>query len=233
MKQAKSQNIDCVVRNELAQFLLISVHREESIQQSKIMLEKLIAENENFRLNLPLKWIFLRSIIASIKSDAEPVVIVRKSRICELALKCQMTSDEVDKFLKTFTDFGSILYIPISFVLKEYVIVDIYKFSSLLSELFYPKSSETIASSFGIITANEAENVLQSICVVYMKIIRSTSLGMVATVKNTSRIILKDHQLKKGEVFYFLPLARTTLLLKSLLQATTVLPTCKLASHIQ
>ena len=209
MKQAKSQNIDCVFRNESAQFLPISVDHEESIQQSKIMLEKLIAENENFRLKLPLKWIFLRSIIASIGSDAEPVVIVRKSRIHELALKCQMTNEEVDKFLKTFTDFGSILYIPISSVLKEYVIVDIYKFSSLLSELFYPKRSESIAPSFGIITANEAENILHSIRVVYMKII--TSLGMVATINNTSRIILEGHQLKIGEVCYFIPLARTTL----------------------
>ena len=209
MKQAKSQNIDWVFRNHWAQFHPVCVDSEVSIQQSKMMLEKLIAGNENFRLKLSLKWIFLRSIVASIESDAEPVVIVRKSRIHELALKCQMTNEDVDKFLKTFTDFGSILYIPISSVLKEYVIVDIYKFSSLLSELFYPKSSESIASSFGIITAKEAENVLQSIRVVYMKII--TSLGMVATIDNTSRIILEGHRLKEGEVFYFLPLARTTL----------------------
>ena len=180
---------------------LICVGSEESIKQGKMMLQKLVARNDTF--GLPLKWIFL---LTSMENTS---VIIPKSRIQELALNLEMTNEDVDIFLKLFTDFGSILYVPVSSILKEYVIVDIHTFCSLLDEVFYPKSSESNAQSFGIITANEAENILHSIHDDFMKII--TSLGMVATINDTSRILLKDHQLEDAEVCYFVPLARTAL----------------------
>ena len=202
IKQAKSQNNDWV-------FLPIDLDDNESMKISKERIEKLVAGTKHLRFQLPLKWIFLRSIVVSIKKDDEPIVLISKERVDQLGKKLNMSPENVKQFLNTFTDFGSILYIPISPILQDYVIVDILQFSSLLSKLFYPTSSESIAPSIGIITASETKIILRSIHVAFMKII--TSLGMVATINDTSRIDSNDNHLLPGEVCYFIPLARTTL----------------------
>ena len=126
---------------------------------------------------------------------------------------CNMENEEIEIFLTTFTDFGSILYVPQFKSLKKHVIVDIYQFTQLLSELYYPTKSSSLDSNilhakYGILTTEKLSDILKGFDQsVFMEIV--TELGMTAQISESSKIEVFDITIPFG-VHYYIPSARTT-----------------------
>ena len=64
------------------------------------------------------------------------------------------------KFLKTFTDLGSILYIPEIPALRSDVIIEPMDFINTLCRVFYPPPSEEDAFKYGLITEEAMQDML-------------------------------------------------------------------------
>ena len=94
-------------------------------------------------LLLPLKWMVLRSLVVSLDSRGTKVMILCRSFIIHKAKELEMTENDVDEFLKAFTDFGSILYMPQYDSIKDIVIVNIWEFTQYLNKLYYPQERES------------------------------------------------------------------------------------------
>ena len=197
----------------------VNIKSERSLLAGNRVIENLVAKNSDFKLDMPLKWIFLRSLVSSYKQHATTVqdkkapIIVSSDLIRQLAKMCNMENEEIETFLTTFTDFGSILYVPQFKSLKKHVIVDIYQFTQLLSELYYPTNSSSLESNilhakYGILTAEKISDILKGIDhSVFMEIV--TELGMTAQISKSSKIEVSDITIPSG-IHYYIPSARTT-----------------------
>ena len=99
------------------------------------VLDKLIDENHRFERDIRLSWIFLRTVLYSIKKMFMP-----KCELLPYAKKCGLIDEnELEEFLLLFKDVGSILYSPTSEcrVLHENVVLDPVTFIRGMDELYY------------------------------------------------------------------------------------------------
>uniref|UniRef100_A0A1X7TRS2 Uncharacterized protein n=1 Tax=Amphimedon queenslandica TaxID=400682 RepID=A0A1X7TRS2_AMPQE len=159
-------------------------------------------------IDIPFRSMLFRSYLASLNLDT---IIFDKSFIIKEA-KCLNITD-VDDFLKIFTDFGSILYIPQFESLKKFVIIDVWKFTEYLNKLYYPNLSEPHAedlSVYGIVSEQSVRDVLfpEKNVSHFMQIL--TEFGMAATLYSGSSIILEHKALDSDQRYYFLPIARVS-----------------------
>ena len=200
--EANSLKIEQTFHNE---WLYINLSNDKSISRTRDALEQMIVHNPKFRCVVQLKWIFLRSLIASVDQDNPPVIMAKKV-IVELAETLGMDHQEVDRFLKTFTDFASLLYAPTFEPLREYIIVDLKRFTDLLDKIYYPSDPNSLIARYGIITKS-VMNRLMGPNLAEQVLAIMASIGMVAYVP--PKRLLLNHQLKDDE-FYFLPTARTS-----------------------
>ena len=200
--EAKSLKIEQTFHNE---WLHINLSNDKSISRTRDALEQMIVHNPKFRCVVQLRWIFLRSLIASVDQENPPVIMAKKV-IVELAGTLGMENQEVDSFLETFTDFASLLYAPIFESLREYVIVDLKRFTDLLDKIYYPSDPNSLIARYGIITETVI-NELMAPDLAKQVLTIMTSIGMVARVP-PKQLLLND-QLQNDE-FYFLPTARTS-----------------------
>ena len=122
-----------------------------------------------------------------------------------------MTEKEVNEFLKVFTDFGSILYMPQYDSIKDIVIVNIWEFTQYLNKLYYPQERESYASNllkYGIISESSIQKIF---CCHpdndkdFMTVL--TTIAMASKIKSGQSILI-DSQQQHDEVHYYLPLAR-------------------------
>ena len=169
------------------------------------MQEFIKGEYKESTIDIPFRSMLFRSYLASLIQDT---IIFDKSVIIKEA-ECLDISD-VEDFLKIFTDFGSILYLPQFASLKEFVIIDVWKFTEYLNKLYYPNPAEPYAgdlSVYGIISEQSVRKVLSPEKNVshFMQIL--TDFGMAATINSGSSIIL-GHNLDSDQRYYFLPIAR-------------------------
>ena len=118
-----------------------------------------------------------------------------------------MDADEVKTFLKVFTNFGSILYIPLFEDLEDIVIVDIWEFVKCLNQLYYPSRPNTYPglSLYGFITQSTAAKILGADSEDFIQIL--TTLSMAARVQS-GRNILIDGKCGPDEMCYYLPSAQ-------------------------
>ena len=114
----------------------------------KILEEVVLANTSKYVTGLPLRWVFLRSLL-----QASNVSLMTRSDISKLATStlCGAGIDpsEVEAFLTTFTSFASLLYIP---SYTDIVLLDIERFTDCLDKVFDCGHSLDTASSFGFIT---------------------------------------------------------------------------------
>ena len=200
MKEAKSLGIEKAFHSK---WLYINVSNDESIAQTKDILEQMIVHNPKFRLTLPLRWVFLRSLIASV-NEGNPPVIMAKNVIMELADTLGMEHKEVITFLETFTDFASLLYAPTIQPLEDYVIVDLKKFTDLLDKLYYPSDPKNLVGRYGIITKEDISMFMTpDLAKPVLDIV--ISIGMVAYIP--PKRLLLDGKLQ-DDLAYFLPTSR-------------------------
>ena len=208
MKAAREQHIDHVVYDE---FLHGSVGiKPDTLKQQQAILEKAAYYNLKYTVNVPLKWIFLRSALAG---EKKPKLFIEIPQLRGLSKELEFNDAEFENFLATFTSFGSILYCPEYPPLKTHILTDIPKFCELLDRLCYPKPEDSARyadiSKYGIVSEKEAASILKSLSDHhlidhFMKVL--LSLGMAAEVPKNR---LKGCSL--SEESYFLPNARKSM----------------------
>ena len=209
IKQAESQDVDQFLKN----WLDVDVNDAQSIEKFGEKMEDLIKYKYKQRtLLLPLKWIVLRSLVVSLDSRETKVMILHRSFIVNKAKELEMTEEEVDEFLKSFTDFGSILYMPQYDSIKDIVIVNIWEFTQYLNKLYYPQERETYATNllkYGIVSESSVKKIFcnhPESAEDFMSVL--TTIAMASKIES-GRSILIDDQKQPDEVHYYLPLART------------------------
>lgn len=203
--EAKKKNVGQFVSN----FACVSVSNSSSLKEAKENVMNLIIDDKIYKKDLPLRWIFLRSLVISVRNKEIKIMILKRRDIADIAVR-QMSMDEEDleKFLTTFTDFGSILYMPQFKALKDIVIVDIWEFMRYLNKLFYPEANESWYKNlvtYGFIKKKQAKEILKEYEEDFMKII--VTFGMAAYVSK-GKVSLPGRT--PSEECYYLPSARTT-----------------------
>ena len=206
IKQAQSQDVDQFLKN----WLDVDVNDAQSIKKFGEKMEDLIKDKYKQRtLHLPLKWIVLRSLVVSLDSKGAKVMILHRSFILQKAKELEMTETEVDEFLKTFTDFGSILYMPQYEKVKDIVIVNIWEFTQYLNKLYYPQERTPNLLKYGIVSESSVNEIFckhPESAEDFMKVL--TTIAMASKIKSGQSILIDDQQ-QPDEVHYYLPLART------------------------
>ena len=208
IKQAESRDVDQFLKT----WLDVDVNDKRSIEKFGEKMEDLIKYKYKQRtLLLPLKWIVLRSLVVSLDSRGAKVMILRRSFILQKAKELEMTEEEVDEFLKTFTDFGSILYMPQYVNIKDIVIVNIWEFTQYLNKLYYPQEREPYAPNllkYGIISESFVKRIFckhPDSAEDFMTVL--TTIAMASKIESGQSILIDD-QKQSNEVHYYLPLAR-------------------------
>jgi hypothetical protein len=177
----------------------------ESIIDRKKAIEQLVASYKRHQMEVPLKWMVLRSFLVSLVTDTGRRNIFSRDFIQEQALKVEMYPEEVNQFLKVFTGFGSLLHMESFTELKDLVIIDILEFAKLLDKLYYPDEKYCNLQNFGIVSQTLTKMILGPDEENFMKI--TTTLAMTAKISNGKFIEING---KPGpdEVCYYLPSAR-------------------------
>ena len=96
---------------------------------------QLIHRNKQFEFKIPISHIFFRCYLNSLKK-----LFMSRKQIVKEASKCGITDDnEIEAFLVVFNNCGSIVYSADgdSPFLKEYVILDPFRFVKALDKLYY------------------------------------------------------------------------------------------------
>ena len=216
LKQAKQEILEHAKQEGVDQFLktwkLVNLDDRGSLKNLGETLQNIIKNVEEFKVELPLRWIILRSLVSSLHphhATQSKMIIVDKQFIINEAMYLKMGPKEVEQFLITFTEFGSILYMPHFDDIKHLVIVDIYEFAQLLHKLFYPSYPEAEYAKrllkHGIISLEDVSKVLgvhSDVVSYFMQIL--SSFVMVAKVKS----VIIDQEAEKSGVHYYLPSAK-------------------------
>ena len=199
LNAARQQQIGHVIRNEFAS---LKIGKYEDLKKMIEYLEKVIYYNLRYTVHLPLKWIFLRSALAS---EANPELFVPTKYIRDLSKELYFTDDEFKEFLDTFTSFGSILYSTEYSPLTSHVLTDVPKFCEILNRIYYSQSQGTESvSRYGIISKEKAIEIIRETHADHCMSVL-VSLGMAAEVGKDCLIL---EGCKQQEASYFLPSAR-------------------------
>ncbi len=174
---AKQMNVEDTIE---ANWATINTSDVESVTNLQKRVEKKIAKNKRVRISVPLKWIFLRSLLASLTSDGNEHILLSFQKISNWASKLEMNTTEIERFLTTFTEIGSLLYCPVYDSLSKFVIVDIEAFVLLLDTLYHPHPSHDTngwISKYGIVTVDAAKSIFGDISKPVMDIVMSLGLA--------------------------------------------------------
>lgn len=205
--EAKKKNVGQFVSN----FAYASTKDNSSLNKATENIKEFITNDKIYKKTLPLHWTFLRSLVISVlkKGKEIKIMILKRRNISDIAVRQMgMDEEELEEFLTTFTNFGSILYMPQFKALKDIVIVDIWEFMRYLNKLFYPETNESWRSDlikYGIIKKKQAKEILKEYEEDFMKII--VTFGMAAYVSK-GKVSLPGRT--PSEECYYLPSARTT-----------------------
>ena len=211
LKEAEKEGVD----QFLKEWELVDLSDTGTLKNQGEALQNIIKKVDQYKIELPLRWIILRSLVSSLnlQSANQPnskAIIMHKDFIIREAALLNMDRNDVEDFLIAFTEFGSILYMPQFEDIKHLVIVDIYGFTQLLHKLFYPPNPEApyakLLLKYGIISLKSIQALLGNDVVgSLMKIL--TSFVMVAEIKSEKSIFI-DEVLPHG-VYYYLPSAKS------------------------
>ena len=207
-QQAQSRDVDQFLKN----WLQVDVNDDQSIKEFGERIEDLIKYKYKQRtILLPLRWIVLRSLVVSFNSRGVKVMIVCRSFILQKATELRMTENNVNDFLKTFSDFGSILYMPQYERIKDIVIVNIWEFTQYLDKLYYPQEGKSYTPNllkYGIISGSSIKKIFcrhPDSAEDFMKVL--TTIAMASKIKSGQSVLI-DQKPLYPEVHYYLPLAR-------------------------
>ena len=210
LEEAKKQHVDKFINEVQLLNLDADPGTMKNLGQA---LQNIIKNMKHYKVELPLSWIILRSLISSLKAQHQGqsnLMIMHKDFIIKEAYNLEMDPDDVENFLTTFTDFGSILYMPQFESLRNIVIVDIYEFTQCLNELFYPSKEAKYAAlllKYGIISHNDIKGIVHfQVIDDFMEIL--SSFAMVTEISTGRSVIVDEKFLQPESHYYYLPSAR-------------------------
>ena len=220
LMQAKQEILELAKKRGVDEFLktweLVNLDDRGSLKDLGETLQNIIKRVEEFKVELPLRWIILRSLVSSLNrhhATQSKMIIVDKQSIINEARHLKMVPEEVEQFLIAFTEFGSILYMPHFDDIKHLVIVDIYEFAQLLHKLFYPSNPKAEYAKrllkHGIISLEDVEKVLgvhSDVAGYFMQIL--SSFVMIAKINS---VIIGQKVIQSGVPtmpLYYLPSAK-------------------------
>ncbi|XP_019853576.1 PREDICTED: uncharacterized protein LOC109582895 isoform X2 [Amphimedon queenslandica] len=215
-ENASSAQAEVTIKSQMVKFGLIPeiIHVNLEDENSVLgfgenMQEFIKYQYKERTIDIPFRSMLFRSYLASLIQQ-KSTIIFDKSFITKEA---KWLNIDIEDFLEIFTDFGSILYIDVPQFesLREFVIIDVWKFTEYLNELYYPNPSEPHAKdlyAFGIVSEQSVRGVLLSEKNVsrFMQIL--TEFGMAVTIESGSSIIVEQETLDPDQQYYFLPVAR-------------------------
>ena len=181
-EEAKKQSVERFFSNVIH----VSINDCSSLKSAEDKITAFIMKDKVFQKSLPLSWIFLRSLVISAQQKEGDIktMILRKRDIYDYAAKeIEMDEEEFENFLVTFTDFGSILYMPQFRSLRDIVVVDIWEFMQFLNKLFYPEKEKQWykeLTTYGVIKKTHASEILKQYVESFMLII--ITFGMAAEI---------------------------------------------------
>lgn len=110
----------------------------EDIAELKSVIESMI-EAQNFKVDMPLKWLLLRSVLHHYSKE-ENTFYIPRPKLVDYAQQCNITEEAgLQEFLATFRDGGSIITCPRIRTLVRNIITDPIRFVQELEKLYYPK----------------------------------------------------------------------------------------------
>ncbi len=146
----------------------IDTTSSKGVTEVKGIIEAMI-EAQDFKVDMPLKWLFLRRVLHHYTKERDAFYIPREELV-DYAQKCEITEEEsLQEFLTTFKDGGSIIFCSRIRTLARNIIIDPVRFVQELEKLYYPNPVEesrpdgtarahnTTSLSHGIICENLAE----------------------------------------------------------------------------
>ena len=170
---------------------------ERDMTSFKTFLETLVMKRKSAMLSLKLSWIFLRSFFYSINRLSVPLVEVKR-----LARQLEIKDEEMYEFLRVFTGYGSILFIPD--ILPGEVIIQPAVFINHICCLFNPKmEANRLHATNGLISKAKVKELIgDEATEVVVPALCKTGL---AVEINESKILFKvSRQSKKEENEYFI-----------------------------
>ena len=215
---AKKHDLQWITKDK--HWIELVLEQSSSLQNGCGIIEQIISKKIDHNCYLPIKFMFLRSLLSSYKNAP---FILEINEVKSYAARLKIFDEEFEEFLKVFLNYGSILYFKDFPSLKKYVIVNIFKFTQSLGELYYPPpkpiSSDRniefqLHSQYGILIDTYITECLLSNYSVQAKIILEviTELGMIAEIKKCGFIRNRDcndNLVNLGSgMHYFLPSAR-------------------------
>ena len=210
LEEAKKQHVDKFINEVQLLNLDADPGTMKNLGQA---LQNIIKNMKHYKVELPLSWIILRSLISSLKAQHQGqsnLMIMHKDFIVKEAYNLEVKPDDVENFLTTFTDFGSILYMPQFESLRNIVIVDIYEFTQCLNELFYPSKEAKYAAlllKYGIISHNDIKSIVHfQVIDDFMEIL--SSFAMVTEISTGQSVVVDGKFLQPESHYYYLPSAR-------------------------
>ena len=190
---------------EVIDFEVIPIKPDDDETYVRLIAEKLdrlVYKALKSTFTMPFSFIFLRSFYY--KND--DIVYIKKKEMQKVADKLNISEEELDKFCKLFTSFGSIIDVSLIDPKSEYVILKPNLFIDELDKIFYTK--DKMLCNKGILTITAAQNHFGSMDVVhvYTSILVSLKLAAKLSYENVEIDLPLD---SKTNVFY-LPEIRIT-----------------------
>lgn len=212
---------------------LLNSENTEEIKQFRKSLENAVISMAA-TLNIKLSWIFLRTFLYS-----EEKMFVEIHEIEKLASELCIEGEDFKEFLTTFTDFGSILYIPDVPTLNRFAVLQPTQFVNLIGKLFYPPQHCNPSTYNGLLNLSKVADIVDQGAVdIIVHTLCDLGLGVLidkgrvaddqAESLKRSNSTGSDHdaslptlkrqdstQASEAAYYLYIPLARTTALVES------------------
>ena len=193
--------------------LAINPDNQDDMIELKRTVESFVKSRHKAMLNLKLSWIFLRSFLQENLKFSQ-MISVPLSQIQILAKEMQITDSEVEEFLQTYTEFGSLLHLKD--ILPNRIILQPAVFVNHLQSLYYLE--DTKSNKYGIISMPDVNRALgEEAEKIVIPFITESGLGVKldasdiffpASVTSQRRRTDSFSYFKSTELFLFVPSAR-------------------------
>ena len=193
--------------------LAINKDNEDDMIEFKKTVEAFVKCRSNAMLNLKLNWVFLRSFLQN-NSKYSKMISIPLNQIRALAKEMQIVDSEVEEFLQTYTEFGSLLHLKD--ILPKHVILQPAVFVNHMQSLYYLEDRKI--REYGIISMTDVNKALgeeaEKIVVPFI-----TESGLGVTLDDTDIFFTPSFArgrkrtdsfvyFKTSELFLFIPSAR-------------------------
>ena len=209
LKQTKSKNM-CWITEEK---YWLEIKDTKNLEHAEF-IRRLISKSAEFQTQMPLEWLFLRSMVATAcatDSREDKILTIEKKNLFRYAKALNMDENDFEEFITFFSSYGSIVPVECSEKKNDYIIVNVFEFTKKLSKIYYPEErnanyTQHHSEKYGIVEHKDLQNeVLRDYpgnLDHFIEIV--IQFGMVAKVEN----VVNDDKKEISGSYYYIPSAR-------------------------